>query len=424
MRYTVYYFLFFAFFIFSACGRSSGNPGPLCGIPDGICPDGCTFYDDEDCTACNSQTGLTVPVRPCSQDFPCVDLLSTYTARGIYVISTQTDIPVCYTCEEDLFLSVTGCSYGGRGNFDDRGTGSPQSWTDADGTERYWCEFRPAGTSVSSKRPLLIYIPGSGGSANDIYDRTLLRAKAVDYDNLSGESARTGFILVSVQGRNLHWPTEDPQDGSKFDSLHRDMDTNRDVAFFDHLIDSIIDEGVADPDRIYLTGWSNGARFAAFYGLIRHENPTPGGNYVAAIAAYSGGDPFENITASQAPSCKLDPYPRSTLPFLLISRNCDAVACCQDQYDYFTAQGWTMAPGNQVEEWVSTLTTDIGDTNVQWMTIGYDGTETASCLATPSPCTTGMALRNHFCWPDGVSDDGGNDREEDMLEFLRNNPLN
>jgi hypothetical protein len=34
-----------------------------------------------------------------------------------------------------------------------------------------------------------------------------------------------------------------------------------------------------------------------------------------------------------------------------------------------------------------------------------------------------MAVRNHFCRPDGVSDQGGYDREPDMLDFLRANPF-
>ena len=177
----------------------------------------------------------------------------------------------------------------------------------------------------------------------------------MDYNNLSGDAGRPGYILVSVQGRNLHWPTVDPEEGSKHDSYHRNPAANRDVAFFDHLIDSLVAEGVADPKRIYLTGWSNGARFSAYYGITRHESPTPGGNRVAAIAPYSGGDPFENIASGQAPSCKQDPYPATTLPFLLISRNCDGIACNQEQFDFFNQSGWTMTPGNQAEAWLSTL---------------------------------------------------------------------
>lgn len=83
-----------------------------------------------------------------------------------------------------------------------------------------------------------------------------------------------------------------------------------------------------------------------------------------------------------------------------------------------------MAPGNQVEEWIATLDTVIGDPNTQWKLIDSDGVDAFSCLEAPGPCTTGSALRNHFCWPDGMSDGGGNDREPDMLDFLRINPLN
>jgi poly(3-hydroxybutyrate) depolymerase len=226
-------------------------------------------------------------------------------------------------------------------------------------------------------------------------------------------------------GRNLHWPTADPEEGSKHDSYHRNPATNRDVAFVDHLIDSLVAEGVADPKRIYLTGWSNGARFAAYYGITRHETSTPGGNKVAAIAPYSGGDPFENIASTQAPSCKQAPYPATTLPFLLISRDCDGIACNQEQFDYFVLNGWTMTPGNQAEGWITTLTSPpMNDASVQWLKIDHLGADAGFCMATgPASCRIVLAVRNHFCWPDGVSDGGGNDRELDMLNFFKANPL-
>jgi len=36
-----------------------------------------------------------------------------------------------------------------------------------------------------------------------------------------------------------------------------------------------------DPARIYVSSWSNGARFAALYAFARHDEGTPGGHRVA-----------------------------------------------------------------------------------------------------------------------------------------------
>ena len=77
-------------------------------------------------------------------------------------------------------------------------------------------------------------------------------------------------------------------------------------------------------------GWSNGARFSAMYGLKRFHSATPGGNRVAAVANYSGGDPYEDITLNRTPSCKVKNYPKSMLPILMISRTCDGLLCNED----------------------------------------------------------------------------------------------
>jgi dienelactone hydrolase len=162
------------------------------------------------------------------------------------------------------------------------------------------------------------------------------------------------------------------QSGSKHDTYHRDLDapsTNRDVAFVDHLIDTLVAEGVVDPDRIYTTGHSNGARFASMYAIARHETASAGGNRVAAAAVYSGGDPFENIREGWTPSCRADPYPTSTLPHFLISRTCDGVACSEKQYEAFLDEGMPMTPGNCCEAWVETLRATIGSPVVEWQIV-------------------------------------------------------
>ncbi len=374
-----------------------------CVAGDGCCPPGCGYQDDMDCAECDPSVGLVSPVLTCTAERPCSHPLGLY---DVDQITSPGDAPTC----------ATSAGAAGGMSFDD---GPPLSWEDADGVTRWACVHRPE--DVSTRRPLLIYVHGSGGSATEVYDFTSLRAKAVDHD-LGGGVDASGFVLVATQGRNLHWPTEHAQDGSKHDTFHRDLATNRDVAFVDHLVDRLVDdEALVDPDRIYVSGWSNGARFASMYALGRHTRPTPGGHRVAAAAVYSGGDPFENIRVGHAPSCKMAPYPTSSLPFMLVSRTCDAVACDEAQLDALVADGFARVPGNVAETWVTTFQEVIGSPAVHWRLVGGNGLTYNGCTPA-SICTTTNAAINHLRWPNGVAD-GGDDHEPSMLAFLRDHPL-
>ncbi len=354
---------------------------------------------------CAPGVGLSEPIPKCSAGDPCTDLLLTYSRLSPPVdrLDTPSDAPTCAT-------SSFGTGRGYPAYTDD----APRMWMDADGVNRYWCEVRPSGTGVASPRPLLIYTTGSGGHAGTVYDATLLRDKQPDYD-LSGDPARPGFVLASVQPRNLHWPTVDPQEGTKFDSQYRDLaspSTNPDIAFVDHIIDSLVDEGVVDPQRIYLMGWSNGGRFSVFYGIARHGTSTPGGNHVAAVANFSAGDPFGPPTVGDL-DCQAAPYPTAALPYYLISRTCDAIACD-------AAQDSGLVPGNVVEPWVEVLRSEIG-ADVTWQRIDDNGVPRAAC-AIAGLCGTLRQITNHIRWPDGIADGSGRDHEPAMLDFLRDHP--
>lgn len=182
---------------------------------------------------CNPDTGYGAPLSTCSPEDPCTKPLASTPGP----ITEPTEIPVCRT---------TNAKYP---SFDD---GAPTHHPGVDGTERYACEFTPEGTSTASKRPLLLFFHGSGGTADDVYNSTLLRQKAESYD-LQGDPSSPGFVLVSVQGRNLHWPNDTPQDGTKHDTYYRDLSscsTNPDFAEADRRIDDWVASGLVDPNRI------------------------------------------------------------------------------------------------------------------------------------------------------------------------------
>jgi len=262
------------------------------------------------------------------------------------------------------------------------------------------------------------------GSADDVYNHTSIRAKAPTYD-LTGDPQRPGFFLLSVHGRHLHYPTDVDRDGNHHDFYYRDFSTpssNPDIANVDRLVDNLVRTGNVDPSRIYFMGWSNGSFFSQMYVIGRQNIPTPDGNRPAAVVAYTGADPFNNINTTQSPSCQLDPYPLSNAPVFLISRSCDVVACDAAQAQSLDSQGDVVEPGHIVGDWETTLQNRMYDTNVMRRIVSGTGKTVASCTAAPY-CTKSIALLNHLRWPDGVADGSDIDHEPEMLDFLRDHPL-
>jgi len=189
----------------------------------------------------------------------------------------------------------------------------------------------------------------------------------------------------------------------------------------DAWIDRLVSEGGIDPQRIYLMGWSNGCFFAELYAFARHERGTPGGNRPAAVACYSGADPFENINRSQEPSCKLDPYPTTTAPILIVGRNCDMPTCSSAQAAAFLAAGETVEPGHVVEPWLDVCQAGVAP-GIQRRIIDATGRQVTDCFPA-ADCTMEKALFNHIRWPDGKASFDSVDQEPAMLEFLRQHPL-
>jgi hypothetical protein len=193
---------------------------------------------------CSYGVGLNYQSRTCSINDICHNLVPTVAIYNpsITYIDTASDEPFCGTSELGISL--------GRPNYYD---GLAHKWIDDDGTDRFWCETRPLGSSKTSPRPLVIWITGAGGGAENLYDKTSLRNKLQTFD-LSGDPDRPGFILISIQPRNLHWPSAESMDGTRSDTYYRDLTSpslNNDIAFIDYIIDTLVAEGVVDRARIY-----------------------------------------------------------------------------------------------------------------------------------------------------------------------------
>jgi predicted esterase len=344
---------------------------------------------------CDGKIGLCAPDPLCTAADPCGKNL--FSPAGT---KAPLNVPACKTTSPTRMA------------FSDA---PPLTWTDpANGDARAACVYEPPGTSATSRRPLVLWLHGAGGSADGIYNATLMRQKASTFD-LSGDPARPGFVLIADQGRNVHDPNPNLE-GTHHENYYRDTSTpssSPDFRALDRLIDDAVATRGADPDRIYVVGWSNGAYFGALYALGRNAGATPGGNHVAAAAFYDGADPYAGLSSTESPSCQ-GTYPTSTVPIFMVHRNCDIVACNEAQREALKEE-----PGRDVLGWIATLRGTIGDPNVRDVILDPKAAETSSCAPVCSEIT---ALTNHLHWPDGIWDGSGVDWELEMLGFLRDHP--
>jgi hypothetical protein len=214
---------------------------------------------------------------------------------------------------------------------------------------------------------------------------------------------------------------------ARHDIYFRDLASpsqNPDVRAIDHVIDTTVATGHVDPKRIYLAGWSNGAFFASLYAIARGSTPTPGGNVIAGAAVYAGGDPLQNTSATQTPSCAYGAYPTSSAALYVIHRACDAAVPC----DAAQQAAFAAPPGYDVEGWVATLRGAVADPNVLDVFLSGIGTEAAGCAST---CEAAAGFANHVHWPDGFAGSDVRDWEGEataanptpgMLAFVRAHP--
>jgi len=168
-----------------------------------------------------------------------------------------------------------------------------------DGAERRAVLILPKSPALKKgqaapRLPLLIFLHGAGGSASQAMRQT----------NLAGRAAAAGFLTVFPEGLG-------PAEGQTWNAwmccgYARDQRVD-DIGFLSALIDRLQRDHHADPRRIYLAGFSNGAMLASRFALER-----PG--VAAALAVVGGYLP-----------CDPDPL-RSQLPILVIHGARDAMA--------------------------------------------------------------------------------------------------
>ena len=147
-----------------------------------------------------------------------------------------------------VLLTLSGC-----GRFNPDRTESILRF-DWDGMNRKAIVYTPKAIKDLTSVPVVLFLHGGGGKAENV-ERYGIREYADRY----------GFILVAPDGTgslSLHtwnggtWMVDGKAQSCCGTAARNDVD---DVGFIEALIDRLIETYGADPDRIYVTGFSNGA---------------------------------------------------------------------------------------------------------------------------------------------------------------------
>jgi poly(3-hydroxybutyrate) depolymerase len=169
-------------------------------------------------------------------------------------------------------------------------------WKDADEGDRYACVWEPPSAKPTGPLPLVIYLHPSLFGAQTAAQAYLLRYQNSMY--LSKDGTTKGYIVLAPQARlTRHYYPRPDEKGLGWDNWYRQLNPagsvtthnavyreNVDAAAIDHFVAEEVATGKVDRNRIYVTGWSNGAAMALLYALNRPQ--------VAAAAVYSAPDPF------------------------------------------------------------------------------------------------------------------------------------
>jgi len=162
------------------------------------------------------------------------------------------------------------------------------------GQMRTFVRYTPDSVLLARKRaPVVFLLHGAGGVA----------AHLAPYVGLNAVADREHFIVVYPQGIEKVWNDgRDPGDKASHKRGSED-----DAAFLNLLADGLVADGVADPERIYLAGISNGG----FMALNLACNPD---SRFAAIASV-----IASLPEKAKPACT----PRRAVPVLMINGTAD-----------------------------------------------------------------------------------------------------
>ncbi|HUA32653.1 MAG TPA: PHB depolymerase family esterase [Candidatus Binataceae bacterium] len=288
-------------------------------------------------------------------------------------------------------------------------------WLDSDGTQRYACLYDYVSSQSNDAYPLVVFVHGSLANA----DSTIATGLIPKSKSTNLGTSHPGFVLLAPEGRETtHYYTAPDDRGMGWDNWYRQFSRgdviangttykeNVDAAAIDHFIQQVEASRKIDRNRIYMTGWSNGAAMALLYALNRRN--------IAAAAVYSAPDPFSAFDDA-CPQTPVAGAPASTkeisltnpkVPIMHVRNSCDIGGICPNGLKFVSQ---IKALGNQIDDII----------------VNPEGIRVQQCdpLCGTNPdgggdiSTSGSMLgfKHHLAWPRTW-----NDR---MFDFMKNHPL-
>jgi polyhydroxybutyrate depolymerase len=150
----------------------------------------------------------------------------------------------------------------------------------AGGLKRTYLLHIPRTIDPGRSMPLLIALHGGGGTGQNMVKLTM--------GGFNELSDKNGFVVVYPDGIDRHWNDGRNNDQTGYQANHEKID---DVGFISALIDNLIKKMKIDPNRVYVTGMSNGA-------IMSYRLACELSEKIAAIAPVAG-----NIPQKLLPSC-------------------------------------------------------------------------------------------------------------------------
>jgi predicted esterase len=239
---------------------------------------------------------------------------------------------------------------------------------------------------------------------------------------LRGDRKKAGFIVLAPAGRKTtHFYPFPNRQGIGWDNWYRQLNPagdvkigatlyreNVDAATIDHFIAQEVTGDNADPNRIYITGWSNGAAMAMLYALNRPR--------IAAAAVYTSPNPFgafddpcaqKPVTGVPKDGGELRIF-NPGVPTMHIHNNCDIIGLCPNSEQL---NGQLTSIGVSVEDViVDSLGAEVGSC---MKACGDNPMGDPDFFSNPLGWTLGLA--NHSRWPLSLT--------ITMLEFFRGDSL-
>jgi dienelactone hydrolase len=293
-------------------------------------------------------------------------------------------------------------------------------WKDADGIDRYACLYAPWPAGSSRKLPMIVYLHPSLFGAGWI-----TRTNILAYQNsvsLSDDLRNTGYIVLAPEGRKTthYYPFPDSK-GIGWDNWYRQLDPagdvklgittwreNADAAAIDHFIAMQVASGAVDTNRIFVSGWSNGAAMAYLYALNRPP--------IAAVAVYSAPNPFgafddpcvQQPVAGAATSNKQIRIYNPRIPTMHIHNSCDTAGICPSSEQLTNA---LLTAGVSVED----VILDNHGNRVYACNSACGSNPKGAMSLLTNPIGSAVGAINHAQWPKSWT--------PAMLDFFRMHPL-